>query len=138
MMLFGIGGGLSFVPLTSASLVGVRPEDSGAASSMVNVMQQVGGSLGLAVLVAVFGTVSRGAIAHPSPAVAGLSVVARQHFALAHGMSAAFGIAAIFDVVTLLLAITLFRSPARPAPAAPAVARRPVSVPDIAEAGDLD
>ncbi len=138
MMLFGIGGGLAFVPLTSASLVGVRPEDSGAASSMVNVMQQVGGSLGLAVLVAVFGTVSRGAIAHPSPAAAGLSAVARQHFALAHGMSAAFGIAAIFDVVTLLLAITLFRSPPRPAVAtAPAVRREPVSVPDIADSGDL-
>jgi hypothetical protein len=38
----------------------------------------------------------------------------------------------------LLLAITLFRSPARPVPAAPAVARQPVSVPDIADAGGLD
>jgi EmrB/QacA subfamily drug resistance transporter len=136
MMLFGIGGGLSFVPLTTASLAGVRPQDSGAASSMVNVMQQVGGSLGLAVLVAVFGTASHNAAAHP---IAGLTAVAQQHHVLAHGMSAAFGLAALFDVATLLLIVTLFRSPARPAVAtAPAAAREPVTVPDIAEAEDLD
>ena len=65
MMLFGLGMGVVFVPLTTVSLAGVRPEESGAASSMVNVMQQVGGALGLAVLVAVYGTASRSAAAHP-------------------------------------------------------------------------
>jgi hypothetical protein len=142
MFLLGVGGGLAFVPLTAASLVGVRPEDSGAASSMVNVMQQVGGSLGLAVLVAVFGTASRDAIAHPSAATTALSAVARQHYVLAHGMSAAFGLAALFDVATLLLAIFLFREPPRPAAAsgsAPAQAERDVvRVPDIPDSADLD
>jgi EmrB/QacA subfamily drug resistance transporter len=134
MALFGLGGGLAFVPLTTAALAGVRPEDSGAASSMVNVMQQVGGSLGLAVLVAVFGTASRSALAHPK---AGLTALAQHHTALAHGMSAAFGLAALFDVATLVLAITLFRDQ-RPA-VIPARARPPerVSVPDITEAGEL-
>ena len=59
MILFGVGMGLAMVPLTTAALAGVRPEDSGAASSMVNVTQQVGGALGLAVLVTVFGAASR-------------------------------------------------------------------------------
>ena len=59
MLLLGTGMGLVFVPLTAASLAGVAPADSGAASSMVNVMQQVGGSLGLAILVTVFGTAYR-------------------------------------------------------------------------------
>jgi EmrB/QacA subfamily drug resistance transporter len=132
MMLFGVGGGLSFVPLTTASLAGVAPQDSGAASSMVNVMQQVGGSLGLAVLVAVFGTATRNATAqlktgHP---LAGLSAIAQQHHVLAHGMSAAFGLAALFDVATLVLIVTLFRSPPRPAVAtAPTARREPVMVP---------
>jgi EmrB/QacA subfamily drug resistance transporter len=117
MVLFGLGGGVSFVPLTTASLAGVRPQDSGAASSMVNVMQQVGGSLGLAVLVAVFGTASRGAAAswkaaHPA---ASLGQAAGQHYALAHGMSAAFSLAALFDVITLLLVIFAFRADPRPA-----------------------
>jgi hypothetical protein len=54
-------------------------------------------------------------------------------------MSSAFGVAAIFDVVTLLLAITLFRNPARPAVAiATAALREPVSVPGIADAGEAD
>ena len=133
MVLFGVGMGVVFVPLTSVSLMGVRSEDSGAASSMVNVMQQVGGSLGLAVLVAVFGTASRNALAHP---VAGLSAAAFQQRALAHGMSVAFGLAAIFDVAVLVLIATLVRTrpqaPA-PAPARPVGvgARDSVRVPDI-------
>jgi EmrB/QacA subfamily drug resistance transporter len=61
LMLFGAGNGLAFVPLTSTSLSGVRQEDAGAASGLVNVMQQLGGALGLAVLVSVFGTAAGGA-----------------------------------------------------------------------------
>jgi len=122
MLLFGVGMGAVFVPLTTASLAGVRPEDSGAASSMVNVMQQVGGSLGLAVLVAVFGTARHGVLTHPAP---GLSAAALGQHALAHGISAAFTLAAVFDVVTLLLIIALLRSrPPAPAPGSPAVGDR--------------
>jgi hypothetical protein len=129
-----------FVPLTSVSLMGVRPEDSGAASSMVNVMQQVGGSLGLAVLVAVFGTASKNALAHPVP---GLSGAAFQQHVLAHGMSVAFGLAAIFDVIVLVLIATLVRGRPRspvPAPAQPVTvgARSTVRVPDIADLPDTD
>ena len=60
LLLFGAGNGLAFVPLTSTSLSGVRQEEAGAASGLVNVMQQLGGALGLAVLVSVFGTAARG------------------------------------------------------------------------------
>ena len=54
LLLFGIGNGTAFVPLTSVALRGVEQRDAGAASGLVNVMQQVGGALGLAVLVTVF------------------------------------------------------------------------------------
>jgi EmrB/QacA subfamily drug resistance transporter len=118
MMLFGVGMGIAFVPLTAASLAGVRPQDSGAASSMVNVMQQVGGSIGLAVLVAVFGTAYRNALAHPA---AGLSATAFRHHVLAHGMADAFGLAAVFDLIALLLiVVTLRTGPRRPAVQDPA------------------
>ena len=106
MVLLGAGMGLVFVPLTTASLAGVRPEDSGAASSMVNVMQQLGGSLGLAVLVAVYGTARRSALAHP---VAGLSAAAFQQHALAHGMAEAFALAAVLDAAALLILAVLIR-----------------------------
>jgi sugar phosphate permease len=78
-----------------ASLSGVRPEDSGAASSMVNVMQQVGGSLGLAVLV----TAASGAIGH-----------AAGHAAVVHGMSRAFTLAAVLDVLALVVVLTVMRA----------------------------
>ena len=81
MLLLGIGMGLVFVPLTTASLAGVPAADSGAASGLVNMIQLVGGSLGLGVLVAVYGTASRHAASHP---LAGLTsrvrpVAARGH-----------------------------------------------------------
>jgi EmrB/QacA subfamily drug resistance transporter len=98
MLLLGTGMGLVFVPLTAASLAGVAPTDSGAASSMVNVMQQVGGSLGLAILVTVFGTAYR----HAGGGA---------HQALVHGVSAAFSVAALFDVAALLV-IALSTGPA--------------------------
>jgi EmrB/QacA subfamily drug resistance transporter len=98
MLLLGTGMGLVFVPLTAASLAGVAPADSGAASSMVNVMQQVGGSLGLAILVTVFGTAYR----HAGGGA---------HQALVHGVSAAFSVAAQFDVAALLV-IALSTGPA--------------------------
>jgi len=98
MLLLGTGMGLVFVPLTAASLAGVAPADSGAASSMVNVMQQVGGSLGLAILVTVFGTAFR----HAGGGA---------HHALVHGVSAAFSVAALFDVAALLV-IALSTGPA--------------------------
>jgi EmrB/QacA subfamily drug resistance transporter len=121
MLLFGLGMGMVFVPLTTASLAGVRPGDSGAASSMVNVMQQVGGSLGLAVLVAVFGTASRNAAGHP---LAGATPAFQAHHALAHGMATAFLLAAILDVAALAVIIALIR------------VRMPVPVPQAAEEED--
>ncbi len=45
-----IGLGLAFVPLTLMATSGIGAEDSGLASGLFNVAQQVGGSLGLAIL----------------------------------------------------------------------------------------
>jgi EmrB/QacA subfamily drug resistance transporter len=54
MLLIGAGQGATLSPLTVAGMAGVAPEDAGAASGLVNVTHQLGGSLGLAVLVVVF------------------------------------------------------------------------------------
>ena len=130
MALFGAGMGSVFVPLTTASLAGVRPQDSGAASSMVNVMQQLGGSVGLAVLVAVFGTATRDSAAHP---VAGLSAAAFHAHVLSHGMSTAFGLAAIFDLAAFVVIALLLR------PRKPAVPDSPAALADEAvKAGVLE
>ncbi|HTT51200.1 MAG TPA: MFS transporter [Streptosporangiaceae bacterium] len=93
MLLLGAGMGVVFVPLTTVSLAGVAAQDSGAAASMVNVMQQVGGSLGLAILVTVYGTGYRHAVAAGAAA----------HGALIHGVASAFTVAAVFDGCALLV-----------------------------------
>jgi len=120
MLLLGIGMGLVFVPLTTASLAGVPPADSGAASGLVNMLQLVGGALGLGVLVAVYGTASRHAASHP---LAGLTPSAQSQHVITHGIATAFGVAAILNVCSLLVIITLIRTK-RIAPA-PAPALRP-------------
>jgi EmrB/QacA subfamily drug resistance transporter len=107
MLLIGAGMGLVFVPLTVASLAGVRPEDSGAASSMVNVTQQVGGSLGLAILVTAFSSASRDAARHR---LAHLAPLAQAHHVVVTGMASAFTLAAIFDVCALLVVLAIIRS----------------------------
>ncbi len=107
LLLFGIGNGLAFVPLTAASLAGVEPADAGAASGLVNVMQQVGGSLGLAILVTAFGTASRSAAHHP---VAGVNPTVH---AFVFGSDRAFLVAAAL----LALAVVLVASMRSPSPA---------------------
>jgi EmrB/QacA subfamily drug resistance transporter len=104
MLLMGFGMGLVFVPLTTASLAGVAPEDSGAASAMVNVTQQVGGALGLAALVTVYGHAS-----HPVPhRLAGATGSLVQQ-SMSHGMATSFAAAAIFDTIAILIILLAVR-----------------------------
>jgi MFS family permease len=121
MMALGVGMGLVFVPLTTASLAGVAAADSGAASGFVNMLQLVGGSLGLGVLVSVYGTASRPAASHPGP---GLSAFAQGQHVLTHGMATAFGFAALLDVCSLLVIIALIRI-RKPGPAQVPAATEP-------------
>jgi EmrB/QacA subfamily drug resistance transporter len=111
LLVFGIGNGIAFVPLTTTALNGVEPADAGAASGLVNVMQQLGGSLGLAVLVTVFGTASTHAAAHPAVG-ATAQQIARHAFVV--GADRAFLVATIFLAVTVLLVRFAIR-PSRPA-----------------------
>jgi EmrB/QacA subfamily drug resistance transporter len=124
MLLFGAGMGVVFVPLTMTSLAGVAPEDSGAAASMVNVMQQVGGALGLAILVTVFGSASRAAARHP---LLHAGPVAQAHDILTRGMATSFRVAAGFDLAALLIVALVIKirtaAPAQRAVAQPAPAR---------------
>jgi hypothetical protein len=129
LVLFGLGAGLIFIPLTSRALSGVLPEDAGAASGLLNVVQQVGGALGLGILVTVFGTASRSAVEH------GVSGTAAQQArqVLTDGVGAAFTGSVVFAVLTAAAIVVAVRPWAkRPAlssqtplaaePAAPAVA----------------
>jgi EmrB/QacA subfamily drug resistance transporter len=49
-ILISLGMGLAFVPMSSTALFGVGEHDAGVSSALVNTTQQVGGSLGTALL----------------------------------------------------------------------------------------
>lgn len=102
LILIGIGIGSSFMPITTTILAGVQRRDSGAASSLLQAMQQVGGTLGLAALVTVFGLAT-----HHAHATGGA-----EHLALpllARGVRAAFAMAAVLAAIGLLVASFVLR-----------------------------
>lgn len=56
LVLFGIGAGCTFMPLSVTVLAGVPRGDAGAASGMLQTMQQTGGALGVAALSSIAAT----------------------------------------------------------------------------------
>ena len=73
--------------------------------------QQLGAALGLAVLVTVFGVVTKHAqLGGRLPAGA----VARVHASIVHGIDDVFGVGLVFTVAALALIAGLVRSPRKP------------------------
>jgi EmrB/QacA subfamily drug resistance transporter len=64
-LIVGAGLGFSFVPVTIGAVMGVSDDDSGLASGLINTAQQVGGALGLAILVAVANSATGSAVHDP-------------------------------------------------------------------------
>jgi MFS family permease len=100
LVLMGTGAGISFVSLTSASLADVASDDAGAASGLINVSQQLGAAVGLAVLVTIFD-----AATHHGGAALTADV-------FAHGVRTVCLVGAGFTITTLVLIAALVR-PAR-------------------------
>ena len=118
LVLLGAGSGTALVPLTTAGLAGVEPGDAGAASGLVNVTQQVGAALGLAVLV----TVLSAAAGHDQ-----LKAGAGVPTGMVHGLDLTFGVAALFGIAALVMVGFLIRLPAP----APGVRPRPADSPRL-------
>jgi len=96
-ILVGIGLGFSFVPVSIAALAGVGPKEAGLASGLINTNQQIGGALGLAVLVTVSTTRTSNLLADKVPQAEALTSGFRLAFWVA------LGFAAIGVVATLLV-----------------------------------
>jgi EmrB/QacA subfamily drug resistance transporter len=105
LLFAGVGLGLVFAPATDIAVRGVSSNDSGVASALVNATQQVGGSLGIALL----STISASAAHHyatTSPPNA--SVVAN---AAVHGYATAYWWAAAIFTAGAIIAGLLLRRP---------------------------
>jgi EmrB/QacA subfamily drug resistance transporter len=129
LLVFGVGMGLVVAPSINTGTFGVAPSDAGVASASVNTGQQLGGSLGTALL----NTVAAGATAaylsgHASVAAAAHGQPTRQLLGLAaiHGYTTAFWWSAgIFGCGAVVAGTLLRRGPlvkhggdtAAPAPA---------------------
>ncbi len=118
LLLFGMGNGSAFVPLTSLSLAGVAPQDAGAASGLVNVTQQVGGAMGLAVLITVFADTAGPRVNVASEAIAAgrqptKVMIEAAHQAYILGADRAFGWAAAFIAAAVILVALLVESDGR-------------------------
>jgi EmrB/QacA subfamily drug resistance transporter len=106
-VLGGAGMGLSFVPVTIASLTGVERSDAGVASGLINTSRQIGGAIGLAAVSAIAATsTSRYADAHAA-------VTATSGVALDHGFQTALYVLTGLLLVGALIAAALLR-PAPP------------------------
>ncbi|MFS0696521.1 MFS transporter [Streptomyces nitrosporeus] len=123
MLVFGSGMGMQFVSLTLMAVSGVAPRESGAASGVLNATQQVGGSLGLSILVTVFGTAGRNEAADQVPRFLAEATPPQQaefrrtgrlpppwgEQVLAAGVSHAFVVAAVFAVVAAVVALLVIQ-----------------------------
>jgi hypothetical protein len=108
LMVMGVGIGSVFAPSMATATGNVGSEDAGVASALVNTMQQVGGSIGVALLSTFSATAATGFVAtHGGPAPSTLAAAA------VHGYTTAFWWAAGIFFFGALFTRLLLRSGAQ-------------------------
>ncbi|HUY52438.1 MAG TPA: MFS transporter [Streptosporangiaceae bacterium] len=126
LVMVGLGMGLSLVPLTLNAVAGVPRHEHGLASSVLNAAQQVGGALGLAVLVTISVAVSQRYLG-----AAGHSAAARTAAAV-HGFQIAMRFGSAAALAAAVLAVIFLRS-ARAGEAPPAATASDAEKPSLAK-----
>ena len=106
-IVMSLGMGFAFVALSSTALVGVDDRDAGVASALVNTTQQVGGSLGTALLNTIAATATATYVTNHGAASTPAGLV--------HGYTVAFtfGLGAL--VVAVVLSLVLLTKQSRSA-----------------------
>lgn len=96
MIIMGVGGGMAFAPLNVLIMATVPPADAGAAGGVLQTMQQIGSTLGLAILVTVAGSASRGTTGTE---------------AVVTSATSAFAASSVIVLLTVVVALTFRRLP---------------------------
>jgi sugar phosphate permease len=110
LILAGLGFGLIFAPSIATATLGVSEDEAGIASAMVNTSQQVGGSIGVALL----STISASAIASQLSGLTTKATPADLLAANVHGYTTCFYWAGAVFVLAAICAFGLLRTQARP------------------------
>jgi hypothetical protein len=127
LLVAGAGIGLSLPPSMNTGTFGVAPDDAGVASATLNVGQQIGGSIGTALLNTIATSAAAGYLAsHLSPAIAASRQAGRalQAAAAVHGYTTAFWwTAGMFAAGAIACGTLLRRGPlaGQARPAAPGI-----------------
>ena len=122
----GFGLGLSFVPITIASLAGVARSDAGVASGLINTSRQIGGALGLA------GASAIAAASTTDYVRAHSGLTKMSGVALDHGFQTSlYGLTGLL-LLGALIAVALLRSAPAPRPEAVSVETEPVPLEEAA------
>lgn len=118
LVVLGLGIGLVMAPAMSLATSGVAPHDAGVASAAVNTMQQIGGSIGTALLNTLAASAATGYLAGRNPADPAV-----RGQALLESYSTAYWWSAGFFAAGLLISGLLYRRgvPAQDENAAPTV-----------------
>jgi EmrB/QacA subfamily drug resistance transporter len=125
LFLTSFGLGLAFVPLTLTAVHRIAEDRAGVASALVNMAQQIGAALGLAVLTTVSTTAANAQLPQATRVLqqgladADTGVVARAGEALAHGYTSGFlaGAGLLLAAAVLVAATVTTRGTQRAAPA---------------------
>lgn len=105
IMFFGAGSGLAFTALTSYILSDVSGKNAGSASSVLELFQWVGFTLGVSALTSIYGNARREALE---------AVPGDTDHALVEGIGAAFTGGLAFIVMSLLVTVFVIRKMAAP------------------------
>ncbi|MFF7656172.1 SDR family NAD(P)-dependent oxidoreductase [Streptomyces sp. NPDC007983] len=90
LLVFGAGLGLVMAPSMSAATFGIDPADAGVGSASVNTMQQVGGSIGTALLSTLAASAATDYLAGKTPTPDVMAQSALESYSTAYWWSAAF------------------------------------------------
>ena len=106
LIIMAHGMGCVFVPLTNTALTGVTDRDAGVAGATVNATQQVGSSLGVALLNTFFTTATA---AYVTAHIAALGGLRAEALGAIHGYDVAFAVAAALFAAAAVLVFALIR-----------------------------
>ncbi|MCM4079218.1 MFS transporter [Paractinoplanes hotanensis] len=111
LVIVSFGMGVTFGPMSNTALVGVADHDAGVASALINTTQQIGGSLGTALLNTIFTSAVAGYIAdHRSEITNPDQLPALQATATVHSYTIAFWVSAGLIGLAALIAVVLVRA----------------------------
>ena len=103
-ILMSVGLGLAFVPMSSTALIGVDAHDAGVASAALNMSQQVGGSMGTALLNTIYAT------AAASYLVAHGNTRPRSSRSQVHGYAVGFWVSTALLAVSAVVALVFIQA----------------------------